>query len=65
MHWLAKWDFVRLLDFDIVCIFGNIKILTLSYTFDFSCMVTIDVDIVYNQIVRGSIMKTQKVDRSV
>ncbi len=25
-------------------------------------MVTIEVDIVYNQIVRGTIMKTQKVD---
>ncbi len=29
---------------------------------DFSCMATIEVDIVYNQIVRGTIMKRQKVD---
>ncbi len=33
--------------------------------FDFSCMVEIEVDNVYNYILRRTIMKTQKVDRGV
>ncbi len=33
--------------------------------FVFTSMVTIEIDIVYNQIVRGNIMKIQKVDRGV
>ncbi len=33
--------------------------------FDFSCMVEIEVDNVYNLTLKRNIMKTQKVDRSV
>ncbi len=33
--------------------------------FDFSCMVEIEVDNVCNKTLRRTIMKTQKVDRSV
>ncbi len=31
--------------------------------FDFSCMATIEVGIMYDQIVKGTIKKTHKVDR--
>ncbi len=34
-------------------------------TRDWSCMVIIEDDIVDNQIVRGSMIKKQKIDRSV
>ncbi len=34
-------------------------------SFGFCCMIAIKVDIVYNQIVRGRIVKTEKADRNV
>ncbi len=36
-----------------------------THLFDFSCMVDIEVDNVYNLTLKRNIMKTQKVDRSV
>ncbi len=45
----------------------NIRILELCINplDDFSCMVEIEVDNIYNYTLRRNIMKTQKVDRSV
>ncbi len=33
--------------------------------FDFGCIATLEVDIMYNQIMKGTIMKTQKTDKSI
>ncbi len=35
------------------------------FNFNFSCMATIEVGIMYDQIVKGTIINTQNVDRDV
>ncbi len=44
---------------------GQEQLLPPAVSFDFTCMVPVEIDIGYNQIVRETGMKNQKVDKNV